>query len=89
MVTDATYEFSPLELVYHQDHETLLNDRFAQLLRALEDSLASEKEAVLEDFLISGAMPRDLGTEEGPITSQMDQTFRSHRLTIYQHWRVK
>jgi hypothetical protein len=85
MRADARHEFTPLELMLADDHEHLMMTR----VRILMEQLSAKKERALEDFLVSGAMPRDLCVEEGPVWTEVVQGPHNHVLNMHQHWRVK
>jgi hypothetical protein len=62
----------------------------AEKARVLLRQLAAAQEAEVEMFLVSGAMPRDLCIEEGPVQLEScdDVSTFNHRLTASQSWRM-
>lgn len=65
-------------------------DLYDRVTRQLVDALYRQQEAVLNDFLTSGAMPRDLRVECG--LSYVEQDYESGRsevkLVARQNWRI-
>lgn len=82
-------EFTPLDFVRVKSQA-----RFADLVQEATErlslSLAAKREAIIEDFLVSGAMPWDIRIQEGPpkIESVHFTTVDRYRLTAWQHFRI-
>jgi hypothetical protein len=83
------------DVSFHQIASLPSEDSVAVLMRRriewLLQELAVKKERVLEDFLCSGAMPRDISVEEGhPVVHTHTPAERAGIfLVVDQPWRVK
>lgn len=67
---------------------TAASARITEMVRQVRADMLAQQEAILCDFLCSGAMPRDIAIERGEVQFTIDDPTQPYLLTPRMHFRV-